>query len=141
MVTDILPSGPSERRRRDRLYALRALDRLGLLGEENLVTTLTNTPALRWLADEAGARWGILRELGRIREPRAFEAAVRWVIEARPHTERAEIEIRRFRVGAIRPAGSSAGGSIGHGADGFEHAPLLSAEPQRGSVRQRSQHQ
>ncbi len=102
MVTDILPGGPNERRRRDRLYALRALDRLGLLGEENLVTTLTNTPTLRWLADEAGARWGILRELRRIREPRAFEAAVRWVIEARPHTEKAEIEQPHVR--ASRPA-------------------------------------
>ena len=52
MSKDILPGAPAERRRRSRLCALRAMDRLGLLGEENLIPTLTRRPALRWLADE-----------------------------------------------------------------------------------------
>ena len=56
MAKDILPEEPDERRRRRRLYALRAMDRLGLLGEENLIATLSRRPALRWLADEEGAR-------------------------------------------------------------------------------------
>ncbi len=37
MSEDILPSDPTEHRRRTRLYALWAMDRLGLLGEENLM--------------------------------------------------------------------------------------------------------
>ena len=56
MSKDILPDDPDERRRRRRLHALRAMDRLGLLGEENLISTLAKRPALRWLADEWGAR-------------------------------------------------------------------------------------
>jgi hypothetical protein len=32
MSKDILPDGPAERRRKSRLCALRAMDRLGLLG-------------------------------------------------------------------------------------------------------------
>jgi hypothetical protein len=44
---DILPNGPDERRRRRRLYVLRAMDRLGLLGEENLISTLARRLALR----------------------------------------------------------------------------------------------
>jgi hypothetical protein len=80
MAKEILPEEPAQRRRRSRLYALRAMDRLGLLGEENLIPTLARRPALRWLADEEGARWGLLTELGRIGEPEAFEEAVRWVL-------------------------------------------------------------
>ena len=57
MAKDILPDEPHERRRRNRLCALRALERLGLLGEENLIPTLARRPALRWLPDEEGARW------------------------------------------------------------------------------------
>ena len=110
MAKDILPEEPDERRRRRRLYALRAMDRLGLLGEENLIPTLSKRPALRWLADEWGARWGVLTELGRIGEPEAFEQAVRWVLENRPHTEEAKAYICRFRSGATRPRG-------GHRAD------------------------
>ncbi len=84
---DILPNGPDERRRRRRLYALRTMDRLGMLGEDNLIPTLARRPQLRWLADEEGARWGVLAELGRIGEPGAFEEAVEWVLAARPHPE------------------------------------------------------
>ncbi|MDQ3317588.1 MAG: hypothetical protein M3522_09700, partial [Actinomycetota bacterium] len=40
MAKNILPEGPTEQRRRSRLYALRAVDRLGLLGEGNLLATL-----------------------------------------------------------------------------------------------------
>jgi hypothetical protein len=42
------------------------MERLGLLGEENLIPTLTRRPELRWLANEEGARWDVLAELGRI---------------------------------------------------------------------------
>ena len=103
MAKDILPEEPAQRRRRSRLYALRAMDRLELLGEENLIPTLSKRPALRWLADERGARWGLLTELGRIGEPEAFEEAVRWVLKNRPHTEEAKAYICRFRFATIRP--------------------------------------
>jgi hypothetical protein len=72
---DILPDRPAERRKRRRLCALRAMERLGLLGEENMIPTLAARPELRWLADEEGARWAVLRELGRIGDPGAFEEA------------------------------------------------------------------
>ena len=100
MDKDILPAEPAERRRRNRLYALRAMERLGLLGDD-LIPTLARRPALRWLADEVGARWGVLIELGRIREPRMFEAAVQWALEVHPHTEQAKTEIQRFKFGAV----------------------------------------
>jgi len=106
MAKDILPEEPDERRRRRRLYALRAMDRLGLLGEENLIPTLSKRPALRWLADEWGARWGVLTELGRIGEPEAFEQAVEWVLKNRLHTEEAKAYIYRFRSATIRPTGA-----------------------------------
>ena len=109
ITKDILPGDPTEHRRRNRLYALRAMDRLGLLGEENLMPTLARRPDLRWLADEEGARWEILTELGRIREPEAFEAAVEWVVENRVHTKEAKVEIRRFRAGTIELSGALAG--------------------------------
>jgi hypothetical protein len=102
MSKDILPGAPAERRRRSRLCALRAMDRLGLLGEENLIATLAGRPRLRWLADEGGARWDVLAELGRIGEPEAFEAAVDWTLENRPRPEQARAYLCRFRSGAIR---------------------------------------
>jgi hypothetical protein len=108
MAKDILPDETHERRRRNRLCALRALERLGLLGEENLIPTLARRPALRWLANEEGARWAILTELGRIGEPGAFEEAVEWVLKTRPQTEQAKLYICRFRSGAIRSAAPSA---------------------------------
>src|ERR687893_2460365 len=87
MSKDILPDDPAERRMRSRLCALRAMDRLGLLGEDNLIPTLARRPELRWLANEQGARWAVLAELGRVGEPKAFEEAVEWALEARPHPE------------------------------------------------------
>jgi hypothetical protein len=99
MSKDVLPDGPAERRRRRRLYALRALDRLGLLGEENLIPTLARRPALRWLADEEGARWDVLAELGRIGEAGAFERGVEWALERRPSPEEARAYVCRFRAG------------------------------------------
>jgi hypothetical protein len=47
MSKHILPDDPAERRRRSRLCALRAMDRLGLLGEEDLIPTLARRPELR----------------------------------------------------------------------------------------------
>jgi DNA-binding NarL/FixJ family response regulator len=70
---------------------------LGLLGEEYLIPTLTRRPDLRWLADEEGARWAVLTELGRISEPEAFEEALQWALENRPSSEEAKDYIRRFR--------------------------------------------
>jgi hypothetical protein len=109
MAKGIVPGDPTELRRRNRLYALRAMDRLGLLGEDNLMPTLARRPDLRWLADEEGARWEILTELGRIREPVLFEAAVEWVLENRVHTKEAKAQIRRLRIGAIELPGAPGG--------------------------------
>jgi hypothetical protein len=106
MGKDILPEGPTERRRRGRLCALRAMDRLGLLGEGNLLATLAARPRLRWLADEEGARWAVLAQLGRIGDPRAFEEAVEWTLETRPLPEEASAYVRRLRSGAERSAPS-----------------------------------
>jgi hypothetical protein len=106
MLKDIVPNDPRERRKRNRLYALRALDRLGLLGEENLIPTLASRPELRWLVDEQGARWEVLSELGRIREPERFQAAVGWVIRTRLKTKEATIKIRRFRADTIELPGA-----------------------------------
>ena len=78
------------------------MDRLGLLGEENLIPTLIRRPQLRWLADEGGARWGVLTELGRIGEPEVFDEAVEWVLENRPRPEEARAYLCRLRSGAIR---------------------------------------
>jgi hypothetical protein len=102
MAKEILPDGPTERRRRRRLYALRALDRLGLLGEENMIPTLAGRPRLRWLADEGGARWEVLTELGRIGEPGAFEEAVEWTLQTRPRPEQAKAYVCHLRSGAHR---------------------------------------
>ena len=54
MAEVILPDRPAERRKRRRLCVLRAMERLGLLGEENLIPTLARRPELRWLAHEGG---------------------------------------------------------------------------------------
>jgi hypothetical protein len=105
MAGDILPNDPVECRRRDRMYALRAMERLGLLdGGESLIPTLAARPALRWLVDEEGARMGILTELGRIRDRAVFEAAVGWVLRDRPNTDEARAGLRRLRACAIGPS-------------------------------------
>ena len=109
MSKDILPGGSDERRRRSRLCALRAMDRLGLLGEENLIPTLARRPQLRWLADEGGARWGVLTELGRIGEPGAFEEAVEWALQNRPPPEEVRARVSRLRNGAVRPDAHGSG--------------------------------
>jgi hypothetical protein len=103
MDKDILPNGPAERRMRSRLCALRAMDRLELLGEENLIPTLARRPQLRWLADEEGARWAVLAELGRIGEPQAFEEAVAWALENRPTPVQAGSYLWRLRAGGTVP--------------------------------------
>lgn len=106
MGKSILPDDPKERRRRVRLRALRSLDRLGLLDEENLVATLADRPRLRWLADEGGARWAVLAQLGRIGEPAAFEEAVEWALQNRPRPEEAGAYVRRLGSGGLRQAGA-----------------------------------
>jgi hypothetical protein len=100
MAEGVLASGPKSRRQtRNRLYALRALERLDLLGDGKLKQALADRPALRWLVDEEGARWGILVELGRIRDLETFDAVVAWVLEHQPKTKEAVARIRRFRTG------------------------------------------
>jgi hypothetical protein len=89
MAETIVPDRPAERRNRRRLCALRAMERLGLLGEENMIPTLAAKPELRWLADEEGARWDVLAELGRIGRRDAFDEAVGWTVMARPRPEEA----------------------------------------------------
>ena len=54
MAETIVPDGPKQRRTRRRMRVLRAMERLGLLGEENLISTLAGSPDLRWLAEERG---------------------------------------------------------------------------------------
>jgi hypothetical protein len=100
MAKDILPNGPAECRKRRRLCALRAMERLGLLGEENLIPTLARRLELRWLADEQRARWALLTELGRIGEPEAFEEAVAWVLENRPSPGQAGAHVWSLRASA-----------------------------------------
>ena len=106
MAKNILPEGPTEQRRRSRLYALRAVDRLGLLGEGHLVAALGRRPRLRWLADEEGARWAVLAQLGCIGDLGAFEQAVEWALQNRPRPEEARAYVRRLRSGAERSASS-----------------------------------
>ena len=89
------------------MSALIAMDRLGLLSEENLLPTLARRPDLRWLADEEGARWAVLTELGRIGAPEAFDDAVEWALENRPSLEVARAYIRRFRLRRHRLAGAA----------------------------------
>lgn len=105
MAKEILPARPADHRRRSRLCALRAMDRLGLLGEGNLIPTLARRPDLRWLADEEGARWAVLTELGRIGEPEVFEEAVEWALENRPSREEAKAYVCRLRARTRRPDG------------------------------------
>ncbi len=114
MAKDILPEDPTEQRRRSRLRALRAVDRLGMLGEGNLLAALADRPRLRWLADEKGARRAVLAELGRIGDPRTFEQAVEWALQNRPRPEETRAYVRRLRSGAQRPDDTvpEAGGSV-----------------------------
>jgi len=114
MSKDILPDDPAERRMRSRLCALRAMDRLGLLGEENLIPTLARRPELRWLADEGGARWAVLAQLGRIGERRAFEEAVAWALEARPRPDEASVYVLGSRAHRVYGAvgGPDARGTV-----------------------------
>jgi hypothetical protein len=115
MAKDILPDDLAERRKRSRLCALRAIDRLGLLGEENLIPTLARKPELRWLADEQRARWALLTELGRIGEPEVFEEAVAWVLENRPSPGQAGAYVWCLRAGAtVRQEVTKARRSPGH---------------------------
>jgi hypothetical protein len=100
MADGVLARVPKSRRQmQNRLYALRALERLGLLGDGELRQALADRPALRWLVCEDGARWGILAELGRIRDLEKFEAAVAWVLEHQPKTKEAVARIRLLRTG------------------------------------------
>jgi hypothetical protein len=78
MGKDILPDDPEARRMRGR-------------------------PRLRWLANEEGARWAILAELGRIGDPRTFEEAVEWALENRPRPEEAAAHVRRLGSGTPCP--------------------------------------
>jgi hypothetical protein len=75
------------------------MERLGLLGEENLIPTLFARPELRWLADEEGARWDVLAELGRIGERATFDEAVAWALRNRPSPEQTGVHVRRLRAG------------------------------------------
>jgi len=103
-MADGVLSGTKSRQTQNRLYALRALERLGLVGNHELKRALAERPALRWLVDEDGARWGILAELGRIRDLGKFDAAVAWVLEHRPKAKEAVARIRPFRTGKSRSA-------------------------------------
>ena len=102
MEDGVLASGPKSRQTRNRLYALRALERLGLLEDSELKQALADRPALRWLVDVDGARWGILAEVGRLRDLEKFDAAVAWVLEHQPKTKEAVARIRLFRTGKSR---------------------------------------
>jgi hypothetical protein len=104
MAETIVPDRPAERRNRRRLCALRAMERLGLLGEENLIPTLAARPQLRWLADEEGARWDVLGQLGRIGDPGTFEEAVAWALQNRPSPEQAGAHVRRLRASTAAPS-------------------------------------
>ena len=61
----VAPTGAKSRRQmQNRLYALRAMDGLGLLEDDKLRRALADRPALSWLVSEEGARWAILAEAG-----------------------------------------------------------------------------
>jgi hypothetical protein len=108
MADGVFSGSKKSRQTQNRLCAIRALERLGLLGDDKLKQALADRPALRWLVDEEGARWGILVELGRIRDPEKFSVAVAWILEHRPKTKEAVARIRRFRAGrgVSLPSGS-----------------------------------
>jgi hypothetical protein len=113
MTEDIVPDRPADRRMRGRMCALRAMERLGLLGEEDLIPTLTRRPELRWLADEDGARWDVLRQLGRIGQRETFDEAVEWALRNRPGPEQVGAHVRRVRTdgaSAAREATEARGG-------------------------------
>jgi hypothetical protein len=115
MAEAILPDRPAERRKRRRLCVLRAMERLGLLGEENLIPTLARRPELRWLAHEGGARWDVLAELGRIGPRDAFDEAVEWTVKARPRPDEARTHFFGAGTGARRRdggIGSDARGTV-----------------------------
>ena len=107
MAEPIVPDRPAERRKRRRLCAMRAMDRLGILDEENLIATLERRPELRWLVDERGARWDVLAQLGRVGEMEAFEEAVEWALENRPSPRQARAHVWRFRAGTVVARGST----------------------------------
>jgi len=122
MENGVLPSSSPKSRRQmqNRLYALRAMERLGLLEEGELEQALADRPALRWLVNEEGARWGILAELGRIRDLEKFDASVAWVLEHRPKTKEAVTRIRHLRTGKSRsPNPQELAGEIVHVIDGY----------------------
>jgi hypothetical protein len=52
------------------------------------------------LADEEGARWAVLAQLGRIGDPGAFKEAVEWALENRPRPEEAAAHVSHLRPGA-----------------------------------------
>jgi hypothetical protein len=99
MADGVLASVLKSRRMQNRLYALRALERLGLLMDGELKQALADRPALKWLVDVDGARWGNLAELGRLRNLEKFDAAVAWVLEHQPKTKEAVRRIWLFRTG------------------------------------------
>jgi hypothetical protein len=100
---DILPSRPEHHRIRRRMRALRAMDRLGLIGEEYLIPALAARPELRWLVDEQGARWDVLAELGRIGRGGAFEEAVEWTLGTHPRPDEARAHILGVRSRTVVP--------------------------------------
>ncbi len=55
IASGVSPAGPKSRRQmHNRLYVLKAMDRLGLLEDGKLRAALANRPALKWLASEEG---------------------------------------------------------------------------------------
>jgi hypothetical protein len=125
MGKSILPDDARERRRRVRLCALRAMDRLGLLGEGSLIPTLDRRPELRWLADEEGARWAVLAQLGRIGKPEVFEEAVEWTLQNRPRPEEAGAYVRLLRSGALPSTGTGGLGGVSTAQQAAPSVPRL----------------
>ncbi len=138
MADGVLARVPKScRQMQNRLYALRALERLGLLGDSELRQALADRPALRWLVCEDGARWGILAELGRIRGLEKFEAAVAWVLEHRPKTKEAVAWIRLFRTGrSSSPNARELTGEIVRAVNGYDSKyPKLTREQELEALR------
>ena len=135
MTEAIVPDLPVERRNRRRLRVLRAMDRLSLLGEETLIPTLDRRPELRWLADEEGARWDVLAELGRIGQRDAFDEAVEWTLKARPRPEEARARFFGAGTGARHEGGvgSDARGTVASRT--LPSPPRLRAPTRRAEVR------
>lgn len=138
MADGVLAGVPKSRRQmQNRLYVLRALERLGLLGDGELKQALVDRPALRWLVYEDGARWGILAELGRIRDLEKFEAAVAWVLEHHPRTKEAVAQIRQFTTGRSRsPNARDLAEEIVHAVNGYgSRHPELTCEQELEALR------